>query len=65
MPDITMCQGGDCPLKTHCYRFTAPATEYGQSYFVHLPYQMDGCPMFVRDTRDGKVSDGADITEGK
>ena len=38
MPDITMCPGGNCPLKENCYRFTAKASEYHQSYFAEAPY---------------------------
>ena len=36
MPDITMCEGTDCPLKERCYRFTAKPSDY-QSYFVKPP----------------------------
>lgn len=46
MPDITMCEGGKCPQKERCYRYTAFPNEYQQSYFVSPPYQMDGCPYF-------------------
>ena len=38
MPDITMCEGKDCPLKETCYRYTATPNEYRQSYFVNPPY---------------------------
>jgi hypothetical protein len=38
MPDITMCEGKDCPLKEDCYRYTAKPNEYRQSYFVNPPY---------------------------
>jgi len=38
MPDITMCPGDNCPLKENCYRFTAKASEYHQSYFMEAPY---------------------------
>ena len=37
MADITMCTGEDCPLKDTCYRHTAPASEYRQSYFFKPP----------------------------
>jgi hypothetical protein len=57
MPDITMCHGEGCPLKTHCYRFTAPVKHWGQAYFAHLPFKVDSCSRYVRDTRDGKVND--------
>ena len=38
MPDITMCKGGDCPLKEKCYRFTAKPSEWAQVYFIEIPY---------------------------
>lgn len=36
MADMTMCRGGDCPLKSKCYRYTASPDEY-QSYFAEIP----------------------------
>jgi hypothetical protein len=45
MPDISMCPGGDCPLKESCHRFTAKPSDY-QTYFVDPPYIDDGCDMF-------------------
>lgn len=39
MPDITMCEGKTCPLKDHCYRHKAKASEY-QSYFIKEPYKI-------------------------
>lgn len=36
MPDITMCQGRDCPMKESCYRFTATPDPM-QSYFIIPP----------------------------
>jgi len=38
MPDITMCNGGDCPLKETCYRYKAKPSEFWQSYFTEIPY---------------------------
>lgn len=32
MPDISMCQNNDCPLRESCYRFTATPDKYMQSY---------------------------------
>lgn len=37
MADITMCNGGNCPNKLTCYRFTATPNPYWQSYFVGYP----------------------------
>ena len=43
MPDISMCEGGMCPIKETCYRFTADPSEYMQSYFGNPPFkEVDG-----------------------
>lgn len=34
MSDISKCNGVNCPLRDECYRFTAPASEYRQSYLI-------------------------------
>jgi hypothetical protein len=64
MADITMCEGFECPLKNHCYRYTAPVNEFiGQAYFSKTPWgepEMGKCIYYMRDTRDG-----CRITEGK
>jgi hypothetical protein len=41
MPDLTMCEGNDCPLKETCYRYRATASEFRQSYFSDLPYDKE------------------------
>lgn len=47
MPDITMCEGNECPLKESCYRYKAEADQY-QCYFVDIPLQEDGtCDYFI------------------
>jgi len=46
MADITMCLDKDCPLHHHCYRFTAPANQHRQSYFL-APRDGDKCLEFV------------------
>lgn len=38
--DITKCKGETCPLKDRCYRYTAKACEYYQSYFIKEPYKI-------------------------
>lgn len=38
MPDITKCEGHDCPLKEKCYRYTSK-DNHRQSYFVEDPRQ--------------------------
>lgn len=37
MSDITKCDGAGCPLRESCYRFTAEANSYRQSYFMEVP----------------------------
>jgi len=47
MSDITKCLGQideiNCPYKENCYRFTAKADKYGQSYFIELPLKNNKC----------------------
>jgi hypothetical protein len=52
MPDITMCEGNDCPLKEKCYRFTAIESITHQSYFSSPPYdsKKENCEYFWEDT---------------
>lgn len=38
MADITMCKGDGCPKRDGCYRHTATANEYYQSFFVSPPF---------------------------
>lgn len=39
MPDITMCEGGGCDLKSTCYRHNAEPNPYRQSYFAEPPFK--------------------------
>jgi len=39
MPDITMCEGGECTIKEDCYRYTAKPSGDMQSYFVEPPFE--------------------------
>ena len=39
--DGTMCSGKNCPLSNTCYRFTAKANKFRQSYFVEPPYNKE------------------------
>lgn len=34
MADISKCEGVDCSIKEKCYRYTATASEYRQSYMM-------------------------------
>jgi hypothetical protein len=50
MSDTTKCYGADCPMKDSCKRFTAPADELHQSYFLDPPYHINeggfSCDMY-------------------
>ncbi len=48
MPDITMCHGGDCPMKDSCLRYTARPGSW-QVYFVDLPLERDKCSKFWKN----------------
>jgi hypothetical protein len=50
-PDITMCQGTNCPEKETCYRYTAKPSEY-QSYFIEPPIKDDKCEMYWGKTAE-------------
>jgi len=45
MSDISKCMGHGCPIREHCKRFTAPASEY-KSY-SEFRYSEDGCEYFI------------------
>lgn len=65
MPDITMCNGGDCPLKESCYRCLATPSEFRQSYFMHPPYnkQEDNCQYFWDNSLYKQIKDENKITD--
>lgn len=53
MADISKCQGTDCKLKDSCYRFTAKANPYRQSYFSVPPVKDNGeCDHFWDNKED-------------
>jgi len=52
MTDITMCKGQDCLLRESCYRYTAPANPYRQSYFLTEPLDEIGdCKEWVDNNK--------------
>lgn len=69
MADITCCPGTNCPVKEECYRFTAPKSEYGQSYFFEAPGKtVDDkftCEMFWGDNAESIWNNLKDIKNGK
>lgn len=47
MANIRKCNDIHCPSKEYCYRFTAPASEYWQSYGIfNRESDADNCDMF-------------------
>jgi hypothetical protein len=66
MPDITMCFGGECPVKDKCYRYTAKASDY-QSYFGEPPLEIkDGvakCDHYWGDDSQSIREQLSDITK--
>ena len=64
-PDITMCLGTDCPYKEKCYRYTAKANEYRQSWFMKAPIKDGKCDMFWGDNAEAVLNQLKDIVEGK
>lgn len=56
MPDITMCEGKDCPFKGDCYRYKAQPNEHWQSYFLEVPYMDGECDKYWpmdKDSQEG------------
>lgn len=52
MADITMCNDDRCPRAGKCYRFTAPVSDYNQSWFMITPLNIDkSCDEFLLDER--------------
>lgn len=48
MPDISMCNGGECPWKDKCYRFMAYPNPYHQAYFTDPPWKDNTCDYFMK-----------------
>lgn len=46
MPDISMCEGGDCPLKDTCYRYKATPSEGRQSWLSTPPHKEGDCAYY-------------------
>ena len=51
MADISMCSGEGCPKKTTCYRYTAEANPYRQSFLSDVIYEESNsnCLNFIED----------------
>jgi hypothetical protein len=55
MPDISMCENEDCPLKYSCYRYMAEPSEWWQSYADFKPDEKGECkdhlPVIIDPTK--------------
>jgi len=54
--DITKCINTQCPLKENCYRWTAKADEYSQSYASFAPKEWK-CDYFISNAKKGEKDD--------
>ena len=63
-PDITMCQGTNCPHKETCYRYTAKPSEY-QSYFIDPPVKDGKCDMYWGENAESVWKQLNEIIETK
>lgn len=69
MADITKCNGGQCPIKEKCYRYTAQADDY-QSWFFSPPFEVDmenktfKCDMYWGEQQDLILGQLKNITSG-
>ena len=63
--DISKCTGEGCFLRTTCYRFTAEADEYYQSYFEPPPIEDDKCTEYWHRCKHvWRVGDGCSLNNG-
>jgi len=52
LPDISKCDGKNCPLKETCYRYTSIPSEFMQAWFSKAPYgeeKKEGCEYYWDD----------------
>jgi hypothetical protein len=56
MPDITMCENRECPLRETCYRFKAEPSKWRQSYFVDMKPKDGKCDYYWKiESGEGNV----------
>ncbi len=66
MPDISMCEGGECPLRNKCYRYRAEPDDMLQSYYTMPPYEGNSCDRFwPMEKKCGPVREVRDIEREK
>ena len=59
MVDMAMCRNKKCPVREKCYRYTAKANKYWQSYTNGEYTRKNGCELFIpNEERDGKSQKG-------
>lgn len=54
MPDVSMCVGGDCPLKKDCYRYRA-IPYIRQNFFTIPPREGKECKYFWQLEKGHKI----------
>ena len=54
MPDISKCKNEKCPIKENCYRWTAKADEYWQTYSDFKHKGKKGCDYFWNNKNNEK-----------
>ena len=59
MPDISMCEGKDCPIRQHCYRHTASANKKWQSWLCDAPYdhKKRRCDEYIENDKARKIGE--------
>jgi hypothetical protein len=70
MTDITKCDGEGCPVKEHCYRFTAICNENRQTFLATIPGKRNEnskweCEMFWGEPQERIMKQLNDILNGK
>ena len=60
MPDVSMCDGIGCTLKSTCYRYTATPSEHLQTYFIRPPFKNDICDYYWEDKSSTKATKDSD-----
>jgi hypothetical protein len=66
MSDIAKCQDNKCPSRLMCYRFTAPASEFWQSYCnFNREEDANNCNMFWGNKHENILNQLKDIVNGK
>lgn len=65
MADITKCEDKDCPMKESCYRFTAKAKDFWQSYFMESPRKGNECDMYWGHRKSKMTSISCKVPQNK